>query len=66
MESHEFLAVSGACANGYHGARFENTRLWSSFIKGARQFPTEQVEWMDWVVREKFNGAEQRVVAING
>lgn len=62
-----YFSGRGSYANGYYGVRFENTRLWSSFVKGAaRQFSAEQIEWMDWVLREKLKGANQAVIAKNG
>jgi len=57
----------GLYANGYYGVRFENARLWSSFVKAAqRQFSAEQIEWMDWVLREKLKETAQPLIAKNG
>lgn len=62
-----YFSGRGFYANGYYGVRFENARLWSAFVKGAaRQFSAEQIEWMDWVLREKLNGAAQPLIAKNG
>jgi hypothetical protein len=62
-----YFSGRGFYASGYYGVRFENARLWSSFVKGeARQFSAEQIEWMDWVLRKRLKEAEQSVIAKNG
>ena len=62
-----YFSGRGFYANGYYGVRFENARMWSSFVKGAAgQFSAEQIEWMNWVLREKLNGSEQSMIAKSG
>lgn len=62
-----YFSGRGAYANGYYGVRFESATQLTSFFKGAvRQFSAEQIEWMNWVLREKLKGSEQPVIAKNG
>jgi hypothetical protein len=62
-----YFSGRGAYANGYYGVRFDNPTLLSSFVKGAaRQFSAEQLEWMNWVLREKLKTSGQPVIAKNG
>ena len=62
-----YFSGRGFYANGYYGVRFENVRMLSSFVKGAsRQFSAEQIEWMDWVLREKLHGQAPSLIAKSG
>lgn len=62
-----YFSGRGAFANGYYGVRFENPQLLTTFVRGAlRQFSTEQVEWMDWVLREKLKATDQPITAKTG
>jgi hypothetical protein len=57
----------GAYANGYYGVRFENVRTLVSFVRGAsRQFSMEQIDWMNWLLREKLRFTEEPLIAQSG
>jgi hypothetical protein len=59
-----YFSGRGAFASGYYGVRFENAVQMAAFVTGAaRQFSTEQREWLNWAFREKLKVAEPLVDA---